>query len=559
MEIEKIIKERERWENEVLKKFLEKKPERKKFLLDFGEEIERVYTPVDLKDWDYLDKLGFPGEYPYTRGVYPTMYRGRLWTMRQYAGFGTAEETNKRYKYLLEQGQTGLSVAFDLPTQVGYDSDDPMALGEVGKVGVAIDTLEDMRILFGGIPLNKISTSMTINSTAAILLTMYQIIGEEQGVKSEELRGTIQNDILKEYIARGTYIFPPQPSMRLVADTIIYCAENIPKWNPISISGYHIREAGSNAVQEVAFTLADGIEYVKWITRRGVDVDKFAPRLSFFFASHNNFFEEIAKFRAARRLWAKIMKERFNAKNPRSWMLRFHTQTGGSTLTAQQPLNNIIRVTIQALAAVLGGTQSLHTNSYDEALALPTEKSVEIALRTQQIIAYESGVADTIDPLGGSYYVEWLTDEIEEQAMKYIENIENMGGMTRAIERGYIQKEIADSAYKFQMEIEKGEKIVVGVNKFVDKEEEINIEIMKVSEEVAEKQIRRLREIKRRRDWRKVESSLDELKKVAEKEEDNKNNIVPYIYRSVKSYATLGEIVAALKEVYGEYRAPTVI
>ncbi len=559
MEIEKIIKERERWESEVLKKFLEKKPERKKFLLDFGEEIERVYTPVDLKDWDYLDKLGFPGEYPYTRGVYPTMYRGRLWTMRQYAGFGTAEETNKRYKYLLEQGQTGLSVAFDLPTQVGYDSDDPMALGEVGKVGVAIDTLEDMRILFGGIPLNKISTSMTINSTAAILLTMYQIIGEEQGVKSEELRGTIQNDILKEYIARGTYIFPPQPSMRLVADTIIYCAENIPKWNPISISGYHIREAGSNAVQEVAFTLADGIEYVKWITRRGVDVDKFAPRLSFFFASHNNFFEEIAKFRAARRLWAKIMKERFNAKNPRSWMLRFHTQTGGSTLTAQQPLNNIIRVTIQALAAVLGGTQSLHTNSYDEALALPTEKSVEIALRTQQIIAYESGVADTIDPLGGSYYVEWLTDEIEEQAMKYIENIENMGGMTRAIERGYIQKEIADSAYKFQMEIEKGEKIVVGVNKFVDKEEEINIEIMKVSEEVAEKQIRRLREIKRRRDWRKVESSLDELKKVAEKEEDNKNNIVPYIYRSVKSYATLGEIVAALKEVYGEYRAPTVI
>lgn len=559
MEIEKIIKERERWESEVLKKFLEKKPERKKFLLDFGEEIERVYTPVDLKDWDYLDKLGFPGEYPYTRGVYPTMYRGRLWTMRQYAGFGTAEETNKRYKYLLEQGQTGLSVAFDLPTQVGYDSDDPMALGEVGKVGVAIDTLEDMRILFGGIPLNKISTSMTINSTAAILLTMYQIIGEEQGVKSEELRGTIQNDILKEYIARGTYIFPPQPSMRLVADTIIYCAENIPKWNPISISGYHIREAGSNAVQEVAFTLADGIEYVKWITRRGVDVDKFAPRLSFFFASHNNFFEEIAKFRAARRLWAKIMKERFNAKNPRSWMLRFHTQTGGSTLTAQQPLNNIIRVTIQALAAVLGGTQSLHTNSYDEALALPTEKSVEIALRTQQIIAYESGVADTIDPLGGSYYVEWLTDEIEEQAMKYIENIENMGGMTRAIERGYIQKEIADSAYKFQMEIEKGEKIVVGVNKFVDKEEEINIEIMKVSEEVAEKQIRRLREIKSRRDWRKVESSLDELKKVAEKEEDNKNNIVPYIYRCVKSYATLGEIVAALKEVYGEYRAPTVI
>ncbi len=559
MEVERIIKERERWESETLRKFLEKKPERKKFMLDFEREIERLYTPEHLKDWDYLEKLGFPGEYPYTRGVYPTMYRGRLWTMRQYAGFGTAEETNKRYKYLLEQGQTGLSVAFDLPTQVGYDSDDPMALGEVGKVGVAIDTIEDMRILFDGIPLNKISTSMTINSTAAILLTMYQIVGEEQGAKSEELRGTIQNDILKEYIARGTYIFPPKPSMRLVADTIIYCAENIPRWNPISISGYHIREAGSTAVQEVAFTLADGIEYVRWITRRGVDVDKFAPRLSFFFASHNNFFEEIAKFRAARRLWARIMKERFHAKNPRSWTLRFHTQTGGSTLTAQQPLNNIIRVTIQALAAVLGGTQSLHTNSYDEALALPTEKSVEIALRTQQIIAYESGVADTIDPLGGSYYVEWLTDVIEEEAMRYIDRIEEMGGMSEAIERGYIQKEIADSAYKIQMEIESGERVVVGVNKFVDKEEEINIEIMKVSEEVAERQIKRLREIKRKRDQKKVEEALDALKRIAEKEEDNKNNVVPYIYRCVKNYATLGEIVASLKEIYGEYRAPTVI
>jgi len=559
MDIDRFIKEKERWESETLKKFLDKRPERKKFMLDFGKEIERLYTPEHLKDWNYLEKLGFPGEYPYTRGVYPTMYRGRLWTMRQYAGFGTAEETNKRYKYLLEQGQTGLSVAFDLPTQVGYDSDDPMALGEVGKVGVAIDTLEDMRILFDGIPLNKISTSMTINSTAAILLTMYQIVGEEQGAKSEDLRGTIQNDILKEYIARGTYIFPPQPSMRIVADTIIYCSENIPKWNPISISGYHIREAGSTSVQEVAFTLADGIEYVKWITRRGVDVDKFAPRLSFFFASHNNFFEEIAKFRAARRLWANIMRDKFGAKNPKSWMLRFHTQTGGSTLTAQQPLNNIIRVTIQALAAVLGGTQSLHTNSYDEALALPTEKSVEIALRTQQIIAYESGVADTIDPLGGSYYVEWLTDEIEEQAMKYIEKIEDMGGMTRAIENGYVQKEIADSAYKFQMEVESGDRIVVGVNKFVNLEEEINIELLKVSEEVAEKQIRRLREIKNKRDKSKVDESLDALRKVAEKEESNENNIVPYIYRCVKNYVTLGEIVAALKDIYGEYRAPTVV
>ncbi len=559
MDKDEIIKAREKWEAEKLKKFLEKRPERGSFRLDFGDEIYRLYTPEHLRDWNYLEKLGFPGDYPYTRGVYPTMYRGKLWTMRQYAGFATAEETNKRYKYLLEHGQTGLSVAFDLPTQIGYDSDDPMALGEVGKVGVAIDTIEDMRILFNGIPLDKISTSMTINSTAAILLSMYQIIGEEQGVDSTLLRGTIQNDILKEYIARGTYIFPPQPSMRLVADAIIYCAEHIPKWNPISISGYHIREAGSTSVQEIAFTIGDGIEYVKWITKRGVDVDKFAPRLSFFFAAHNNFFEEIAKLRAARRLWAKIMKERFGAKNPRSWMLRFHTQTGGSTLTAQQPLNNIIRVTIQALAAVLGGTQSLHTNSYDEALALPTEKSVEIALRTQQIIAYESGIVDTIDPLGGSYYVEWLTDRIEEEAIKYLDKIDAMGGMTRAIESGYIQKEIADSAYKIQMKIENGERVVVGVNKFVDENEKLNIELMKVDEAVAQRQIKRLKHIRKMRDARKVEESLDALKRVAEKEEGNENNMVPYIYRCVKNYATLGEIVAALKEIFGEYRAPTVI
>ena len=559
MGVDKIIRAREKWETEKLKKFLEKRPERGSFRLDFGKEIDRLYTPEHLYDWDYLEKLGFPGDYPYTRGVYPTMYRGKLWTMRQYAGFATAEETNKRYKYLLERGQTGLSVAFDLPTQIGYDSDDPMALGEVGKVGVAIDTIEDMRILFNGIPLDKISTSMTINSTAAILLSMYQIVGEEQGVDSTLLRGTIQNDILKEYIARGTYIFPPQPSMRLVADAIIYCAEHIPKWNPISISGYHIREAGSTSVQEIAFTIGDGIEYVKWVTRRGVDVDKFAPRLSFFFAAHNNFFEEIAKLRAARRLWARIMRERFGAKNPRSWMLRFHTQTGGSTLTAQQPLNNIIRVTIQALAAVLGGTQSLHTNSYDEALALPTEKSVEIALRTQQIIAYESGVADTIDPLGGSYYVEWLTDRIEEESLKYLDKIDALGGMTRAIESGYIQKEIADSAYEIQMKIESGERAVVGVNKFVDESEKLNIELMKVDEAAAQTQIKRLRHIRKMRDARKVEESLDALKRVAEKEESNENNMVPYIYRCVKNYATLGEIVAALKEIFGEYRAPTVI
>ncbi len=554
-----IIRERERWERDTLKKFLEKRPERGKFTLDFGREIERLYTPEHLKGWNYLDKLGFPGEYPFTRGVYPTMYRGKLWTMREYAGFGTAEETNKRYRFLLEQGQTGLSVAFDLPTQVGYDSDDPMALGEVGKVGVAVDTIEDMRILFRGIPLDKISTSMTINSTAAILLTMYQIVAEERGVDAKVLRGTIQNDILKEYIARGTYIFPPRPSMRLVADTIIYCAEKMPKWNPISISGYHIREAGSTAVQEVAFTMADGIEYVKWVVKRGVVVDGFAPRLSFFFAAHSNFFEEIAKFRAARRIWARIMRERFGAKKQKSWMLRFHTQTGGSTLTAQQPLNNVIRVTIQALAAVLGGTQSLHTNSYDEALALPTEKSVEIALRTQQIIAYESGVVDTIDPLGGSYYVEWLTDTIEEEVWKYLDRIEEIGGMSRAIEVGYVQKEIADSAYRYQIAVENGEKTIVGVNKFVDENEEINIELMKVSEEVAKKQIERLRKFKEMRDQTKVEDALKSLERTAEKEESNENNLVPRIYLAVKSGATLGEITGALKNVFGEYRAPTVI
>ena len=559
MDVEKIIKEKEKWEKTILQKFLEKKPERKKFILDFDREIERLYTPANLKDWNYLEKLGFPGDYPFTRGVYPTMYRGRLWTMRQYAGFGTAEETNKRYKFLLARGQTGLSVAFDLPTQVGYDSDDPMAMGEIGKVGVAIDTIEDMRILFDGIPLDKISTSMTINSTAAILLSMYQIVGEEQNVPSELLRGTIQNDILKEYIARGTYIFPPQPSMRLVADTIIYCAEKIPKWNPISISGYHIREAGSTAVQEVAFTIADGIEYVKWVMRRGVEVDKFAPRLSFFFASHNNFFEEIAKFRAARRIWAKVMRDRFGAKNPKSCMLRFHTQTGGSTLTAQQPLNNIVRVAIQALAAVIGGTQSLHTNSYDEALALPTRQSVEIALRTQQIIAYESGVADTIDPMGGSYYVEWLTDTIEEEVWKYLDKIEEIGGMTKAIEIGYVQKEIADSAYKIQMEIENGERVVVGVNRFVDEDEEINIKIMKVSEEAAKRQIERLQRFKKSRNKEKVKKALQQLQRVAEKDECNENNMVPYIYNCIKNKATLGEIVVSLKDIFGEYRAPTVI
>ncbi|ADT84267.1 acyl-CoA mutase large subunit family protein [Thermococcus barophilus] len=554
--LDEIRKAEQEWEENVVKPLIAKRPERKeKFMTDDGFEIKRVYTPADLgEDWDYMEKLGFPGQYPFTRGVYATMYRGRFWTMRQYAGYATAEESNKRYKYLLEQGQTGLSVAFDLPTQLGYDSDHPMAEGEVGKVGVAIDSLWDMEILFDGIPLDKVSTSMTINSTAANLLAMYILVAEKQGVPQHVLRGTVQNDILKEYIARGTYIFPPQPSMRLTTDIIMYCAENVPKWNPISISGYHIREAGANAVQEVAFTLADGIEYVKAVIERGMDVDKFAPRLSFFFNAHNNFLEEIAKFRAARRLWAKIMKEKFGAKNPKSMLLRFHTQTAGSTLTAQQPENNIIRVTIQALAAVLGGTQSLHTNSYDEALSLPTEKSVRIALRTQQIIAYESGVVDTIDPLGGAYYIEWLTDHIEEEAMKYIEKIERMGGMMRAIERGYIQKEIADSAYKYQKEVEEGKRIIVGVNKFVV-DEPIEVEILKVDPSIRDKQIERLRKLRSERDNKKVEEALDKLRNAAEKEDVN---LMPYIIEAHRHLATLGEVTDVLREVWGEYRAPLI-
>ncbi len=552
----KIREEEKRWEETTVRKFIEKRPERKeKFMTDDGFEIKRVYTPADLgEDWDYMEKLGFPGEYPFTRGVYATMYRGRFWTMRQYAGFGTAEESNRRYKYLLSQGQTGLSVAFDLPTQIGYDSDHPMAEGEVGKVGVAIDSLWDMRILFDGIPLDKVSTSMTINSTAANLLAMYILVAEEQGVAPNQLRGTVQNDILKEYIARGTYIFPPQPSMRLTTDIIMYCAENVPKWNPISISGYHIREAGANAVQEVAFTLADGIEYVKAVIDRGMDVDKFAGRLSFFFNAHNNFLDEIAKFRAARRLWAYIMKEWFNAKNPRSMLLRFHTQTAGSTLTAQQPENNIVRVAIQALAAVLGGTQSLHTNSYDEALSLPTEKSVRIALRTQQIIAYESGVVDTIDPLGGSYYIEWLTDHIYEEALKYIEKIQKMGGMMRAIERGYIQKEIAESAYKFQKEVEEKKRIIVGVNEFIV-DEPLDVEILKVDPSIREKQIERLKKLRSERDSKKVEEALDKLRNAAEKEDEN---LMPYIIEAHRHLATLGEVTDVLREVWGEYRAPLI-
>ncbi len=541
---------------EVVAKSIAKVPERKSpFMSTSGYEIKRVYTPEDIQDLDYVEDLGFPGDYPYTRGVQPTMYRARFWTMRQYAGFGTAEESNKRYKYLLQQGQTGLSVAFDLPTQIGYDSDDPMAEGEVGRVGVAIDSLEDMEILFDGIPLDQVSTSMTINSTAMILLAMYIAVAEKQGVSQDKLSGTIQNDILKEYIARGTYIYPPEPSMRLITDIFEYCSKYMPKWNPISISGYHIREAGSTAVQEVAFTLADGIAYVEAAIKKGLDPNVFGKRLSFFFAAHNNFLEEIAKFRAARRLWAKIMKNRFGVTDPEAMKLRFHTQTGGSTLTAQQPLNNIIRVTIQALAAVLGGTQSLHTNSYDEALGLPTEESARIALRTQQIIAYESGVADTIDALGGSYVVEAMTNEIEKRAMEYIEKIDQMGGMVKAIESGYVQKEIHESAYKHQLAVEKGEEIIVGVNKFQIEEDLKQTQILKVDPELEKKQKERLKKLKERRDNEKVKKLLNKIKEVAATDE----NLFPYVLEAVKAYATVGEISNALREVFGEYTETVII
>lgn len=554
-EIEEIRKAREEWEEKTVKKVISRFPERKaKFATDSGIEVKRIYTPEDVQDLNYLNDLGFPGQYPFTRGVQPTMYRGRFWTMRQYAGFGDAEESNARYKYLLSQGQTGLSIAFDLPTQIGYDSDHPLAEGEVGKVGVAISSLADMEVLFNEIPLDKVSTSMTINAPAAVLLAMYIAVAEKQGVSMDKLNGTIQNDILKEYVARGTYIFPPEPSMRLITDIFAFCSENIPKWNTISISGYHIREAGSTAAQEIAFTLADGIAYVEAAVKAGLDIDDFAPRLSFFFNAHNNLFQEVAKFRAARRLWAKIMKERFNAKNPKSWQLRFHTQTGGSTLTAQQPDNNIVRVALQALEAVLGSTQSLHTNSRDEALSLPTEDSVRIALRTQQIIAYESGVADTVDPLAGSYYVEALTDEIEKKAMEYIKKIDDLGGAPKAIEKGFIQKEIQDAAYKYQKAIESEEIVVVGVNKF-QTEEEPPKNILKVDPAVAEKQKARLAKLRKERDNEKVKEALASVEKAAQGEE----NLMPYIIEAVKSYATLGEICDVLRNVFGVYQESVIL
>jgi methylmalonyl-CoA mutase N-terminal domain/subunit len=540
---------------ELLAKTLEKFPERNdEFLTASNTPVKRLYTPEDMEGVDYAEDLGFPGNYPFTRGVQPTMYRGRLWTMRQYAGFGTAKESNQRYKFLLEKGQTGLSIAFDLPTQMGYDSDHSMSAGEIGKVGVAIDSLADMEVLFDGIPLDRVSTSMTINAPAAVLLAMYIAVGEKQGLKSEQLNGTIQNDILKEYIARGTYIFPPQPSMRLITDIFAFCADNVPRWNMISISGYHIREAGSSAVQEVAFTLANGIEYVKAAIQSGLDVDQFAPRLSFFFNAHNDLLEEVAKFRAARYLWAKIMKEKFQAKNPKSMMLRFHTQTANCTLTAQQLDNNIIRVAIQALAAVMGGTQSLHTNSRDEALALPSEHSVQIALRTQQVIAHESGVTNTVDPLAGSYYVESMTRDIAGQAEEIIAKIDTLGGMIKAIEKGFPQKQIQDSAYDYQKSIENDKRIIVGVNKFRIKET-LKPELLKVDQQLAEQQVVRLSELRSRRDNEAVKAKLKAIKDAAAGTE----NLMPRIVDAVKAYATLGEICDVLRTEFGEYQESVVL
>ncbi|MFA1821600.1 methylmalonyl-CoA mutase [Virgibacillus oceani] len=532
------------WEDavdSVIKRF----PERKEtFTTSSAIEVERLYTGKEDSE-----NAEYPGQYPYTRGIQPTMYRGRFWTMRQYAGFGSAVETNKRFRYLLDQGQTGLSVAFDLPTQIGYDSDDSMAEGEVGKVGVAIDSLDDMEKLLDQIPLDKVSTSMTINAPASVLLCMYIAVGEKQGVPLEKLTGTIQNDILKEYIARGTYIYPPKPSMRLITNIFEYCQKNVPKFNTISISGYHIREAGSNAVQEAAFTIANGMAYVDAALESGLDIDSFAPRLAFFFNAHNNFFEEVAKFRAARRIWAKIMKEHYQAKDPKSWKMRFHTQTGGSTLTAQQPDNNIVRVTLQALAAVMGGTQSLHTNSRDEALSLPTEDSARIALRTQQIIAHESGAADTIDPLGGSHYVEALTDKLEEEVNAYLERIKDIGGAVQAVEEGYMQREIHQNAYEIQKNIENEKEIIVGLNKFT-LDEEVDPDLLKVDETLENAQIQGINNIRKERNQDNVNNALETLRKNANKPD---SNLIPYILDAVKAYATIGEICNVMREEFGEY------
>ncbi len=553
--INEIAKERERWEKTTLPKWIGQSPERKsKFRNHSGTLIKRVYTPEDIKDLDYMRDLGFPGEYPFTRGVHATMHRGRLWTMRQFSGYGTAEQTNQRFKYLLKEGETGLSIAFDYPSIRGYDSDHPFSKGEVGICGVAVSSLKDMEVLFDGIPLDKVTTSMTINGPAAMLLAMYMAVGDKQGVSREKLGGTTQNDVLKEFFAQKLIIFPPKPSLKLVTDIIEYCTKHVPRWNPISISGYHIREAGGNAVQELAFTLYDGITYVESCLERGMKVDEFAPRLSFFFAAHNDLFEEIAKFRAARRIWAKTMKERFHAKNPRSMWMRMHVQTAGFTLTAQQPLNNITRVTIQALSAVLAGTQSLHTNSFDEALALPSEEAVRIALRTQQIMAHESGVANTIDPLAGSYYVENLTNEMEKRAMEYFQKLDDMGGAIPAIEKGFFQKEIADSAYEYQKEVDEKRRILVGVNDYTTEEKQ-PIKVLRVDPKVEEEQVASLHKLKRERDNKKVNEMLEKLHYAAERDE----NLMPIIIDAVKAYATIGEICDVLRKIYGEFKELIVI
>ena len=546
-DLEKIKKEKERWKRGMQKKSHDRK---NKFVTTSSEPIEPLYTPDDLKDTDYLKDIGFPGEYPYTRGVHANMYRGRLWTMRQFAGFGTPRDTNKRFHYLLKHGETGLSTAFDLPTLMGYDSDHPRSHGEVGVCGVAVDTLKDMEIILDGIPLDKVSTSMTINSPASILLAFYIVVGEKQGVPYSQLRGTIQNDILKEYIAQKEYIFPPEPSMRIITDTMAFCKDEVPQWNTISISGYHIREAGSTAAQELAFTLADGFTYVEYGIKAGMNVDEFAPRLSFFFNSHLDFFEEIAKFRAARRIWARRMKEKYGAKDPRSWLLRFHTQTAGCSLTAQQPENNIVRTAYEALAGVLGGTQSLHTNSMDETLALPSEKAVKIALRTQQIIANEIGVANTIDPLAGSYFVESLTNKMEEQAEDYFRRIEGLGGVIPAIEKGFFQKEIADAAFRYQEEIDKKERIIVGVNDYVEEDEKIDIPILKIDPEVEKEQVQNLKKVKETRDNEKVKSCLQKLRNAAR----DGSNLMPRFIECARAYASLGEMIQVLREEFGEYR-----
>jgi methylmalonyl-CoA mutase N-terminal domain/subunit len=547
--ISQIHQKQREWEKQRYSKAIQENPERKQKFKNLSEmEIKNIYTPEDIKDLKYLKDIGFPGEYPFLRGVHPNLYRGRLWTMRQFAGFGSAEETNKRYHYLLEHGETGLSVAFDYPTLYGYDTDHPLARGEFGKCGVAISSLVDMELLFHGIPLDKITTSMTINGPAAIIWAMYIANAENQGISKEKIGGTIQNDILKEYIAQKSYIFPPEPSMRLIVDTFEYGYKNVPKWNTISISGYHIREAGSTAVQELAFTLGDGIEYVKAAMNRGLMIDDFAPRLSFFFNAHNDFFEEIAKYRAARRIWAKEMKG-LGAKKPRSLWMRFHTQTAGCTLTAQQPEINIVRVTMQALAAVLGGTQSLHTNSMDEALALPSEKAVRIALRTQQIIAEESGVTSTVDPLGGAYYVEWLTEKMEEETYKYFDKVQRLGGVIPAIEKGFFQREIAESAYRYQKETDENQRIIVGVNRYT-LDEKPSIPILKMDEKGEERQIHRLQKLRKDRDNPKVQRHLQQLRKAATGDE----NLMPFILDCIHSYATLGETCDVLREVFGEYK-----